>query len=232
MRWLTNGVQNVAAVGLRFAPDGMRASYKRTFEMLFWRKHLLKSGGFQHVHMLKAFTESFEIDPSFYDGKHILDIGCGPTGSLEWADGAARRVGVDPLAARYLKLNGGTQKMEYVTAGAEDLPFDEGAFDVVSIFNALDHVDNVDAAILEAVRVTKIGGTLLLIVEIDHRATITEPHTLEEDITDKFLQCDVDLKRIYRTRDDHNLYQSVFDALPREKAGDPGIVVARLTKRA
>jgi len=130
VRWLTNGFQNAAALGLKRAPIGLRDWHKRTFEMLFWRKHLYQTGTFENVHMLKAYTDCFGVDPSFYSGKDILDIGCGPTGSLEWAHMAARRVGVDPLADRYLKLNGGRQEMQYVKAGAEDLPFEDGAFEL------------------------------------------------------------------------------------------------------
>ena len=230
MRIITNGFQNVAAVILNVAPVGVREWYKKTFELLFWRKHLYKVGEFRHAHMLRAFTEGFALERSFFDGKHMLDIGCGPTGSLEWADTAATRTGADPLADSYIKLNGGTHKMRYVNTGAEDMPFGDGAFDVVSIFNALDHVEDVDAAIAEALRVTKIGGSLLLIVEINHRATITEPHSLKRDVIDKFEGCRVVLQNIYRTRDDHNMYASVFDALPLENDTDPGIIVAHLVK--
>ncbi len=230
MRIVTNGIQNGAAVVLQVAPVGVREWYKKSFELLFWKKHLFKTGEFQHAHMLRAFTESFALDRSFFDGKHMLDIGCGPTGSLEWADNAASRTGADPLADSYVKLNGGKQAMRYVNTGAEDMPFDDQSFDVVSIFNALDHVENVDAAIAEALRVTKVGGTLLLIVEINHRATITEPHSLKIDVMDKFEGCRTELQNVYRTREDHDMYASVFDALPRDSETEPGIVVARLVK--
>ena len=230
MRLVTNGIQNVAAAGLKYAPTGVREWYKRTFEMLFWRKHLFKVKEFSHTHMKRSFTEAFGLDVAFYDGKDMLDIGCGPVGSLEWADNCKSRTGADPLADSYVKLNGGKQKMTYVSTGAENMPFADQSFDVVSTFNALDHVENVDKAIAEAVRVTRIGGTLLLIVEIDHRATITEPHTLREDVLDKFTGCEVEFKRIYRTRDDHNMYASVSDAVARTDPGDPGIIVAKLKR--
>ena len=38
----------------------------------------------------------FNLDKSFYKNKRILDVGCGPRGSLEWDDMALERVGLDP----------------------------------------------------------------------------------------------------------------------------------------
>lgn len=230
MRTITNGIQNLTAVGLKFAPLSVREWYKQTFEMFFWRKHLFRFKKFTHAHMKRSFTEAFGLDIQFYDNKDVLDIGCGPVGSLEWADNCKSRTGIDPLADNYVKLNGGRQKMTYVSAGAEKIPFPDQSFDVVSTFNALDHVENVEKAVSEAVRVTRVNGHLLLIVEIDHKATITEPHTLREDILDQFVGCQVEFKRVYRTRDDHNMYASVADAVERTNENEPGIIVAKLKK--
>jgi len=55
-----------------------------------------------------------------------LDIGCGPRGSLEWADMTKERYGLDPLANEYLKLGADKHKMKYVASGAEKIPFEDG----------------------------------------------------------------------------------------------------------
>ena len=170
-RIFLNTAKNTIAAGLSFAPETVKTYYKRLTEKLFWQKTLRQGGGsYYNGHMEKAFTDVFHIDKNFFTGKRILDIGCGPVGTLEWADNALERVGADPLANDYVKLNKGVQSMNYVRANAESLPFPDENFDVVSIFNALDHVEDVDAAIRDACRVVRTDGTILLIVEIDHKA--------------------------------------------------------------
>lgn len=160
----------------------------------------------------------------------MLDIGCGPLGSLEWAADAAERVGVDPLADRYLALNRGVHKMHYMNAGAEKLPFASEHFDVVSLFNALDHVVDPTDAIVEAERVLKPGGDLLVIVEINHKPTLTEPQTLREDVLDRFRNCTVAKSSTFAINSDHNVYESIFSGTPPRTANEPAIICARLVK--
>jgi len=121
-----------------------------------------------------------------YNGKRVLDIGCGPMGSLEWADMTARRVGLDPLARSYLTFGADQHKMEYVASGSERIPFDDGYFDVVSSLNSLDHVNDVYATIKEIKRVVRRGGLFLLMVEINHPPTVTEPITINEVTLQQF----------------------------------------------
>jgi len=51
------------------------------------------------------FLDYFGLSKDFYKGKKILDIGCGPRGSLEWADMTLERVGLDPPGRKILKDN-------------------------------------------------------------------------------------------------------------------------------
>jgi ubiquinone/menaquinone biosynthesis C-methylase UbiE len=97
----------------------------------------------------------YGINREDYRGKRVLDIGCGPLGSLEWADMTAQRVGLDPLVPRYLKMGSSKHKMEYVASGSENIPFPDGYFDFVTSLNSLDHVDNLDLTIHEIKRVVK-----------------------------------------------------------------------------
>ncbi|ANT62599.1 hypothetical protein AYJ57_19650 [Salipiger sp. CCB-MM3] len=214
------------------APISMQTKFKEAAELMYWKKILQKSNGtFYNGHFERNFTSLFGLDRSYYDGKRMLDIGCGPLGSLEWAEGAARRVGLDPLADKYLELNRGTHKMEYVAGGSEKLPFAESSFDVVSIFNALDHVEMLDESISESQRVLSPGGDLLMIVEINHEPTVTEPHLLDENILSKFDACTVETSQVFAIRDDHNVYKSIEEANPRLSAGDPAIICARLRRK-
>ena len=121
-----------------------------------------------------------------YRGKAVLDIGCGPRGSLEWADEASRRVGLDPLADDYRELGTDAHAMKYVAAGSEAMPFADGEFDVVTSINSLDHVDDLERTASEIKRVTRPGGHLVLAVEVGHDPTWTEPQSLSWDVCDVF----------------------------------------------
>ncbi|MCB1251528.1 MAG: methyltransferase domain-containing protein, partial [Acidimicrobiales bacterium] len=50
----------------------------------------------------------------------------------------------------------------YARAGAEALPFADGAFDAVNVTLVLEHLDDLDAAVAEIARVLAPGGHLVL----------------------------------------------------------------------
>ncbi|MGD0006380.1 MAG: class I SAM-dependent methyltransferase [Anaerolineaceae bacterium] len=151
--------------------------YKQYRELFFWKGRAANEPVLVNDHFAFFYTGYFGLDEAFYTGKRVLDIGCGPRGSLEWAGMAAERVGLDPLANEYLKLGAGCQQMKYIAAPAEEIPFADGYFDVVSSFNSLDHVDDLWRSIAEIKCVVKPGGLFLLIVEANHPAMVTEPVT-------------------------------------------------------
>ena len=132
------------------------------------------------------FTDLFGLDAGFYAGKSVLDIGCGPRGSLEWANEASRRVGLDPLADDYRSLGTDAHAMEYVAAASEEMPFGDGEFDVVTSINSLDHVDELARTVAEIERVTRPGGHFVLAVEVGHDPTWTEPQSLTWDVCELF----------------------------------------------
>jgi ubiquinone/menaquinone biosynthesis C-methylase UbiE len=148
-------------------------------ELAYWRERRRIEGTLSNRHYEELYTEQFGLARADYAGKRVLDIGCGPRGSLEWACEARERIGLDPLVSRYRDLGIDTHAMTYVESGAEAIPFADGHFDIVASLNSLDHVDDVDAAIGEMTRVTRSGGVGLLIVEVNGAPTPTEPHTLE-----------------------------------------------------
>ena len=53
--------------------------YKEYHELSFWRK-LFTGGQLSREHYPWFYTRYFDLEPGFYEGKRILDIGCGP----EW----------------------------------------------------------------------------------------------------------------------------------------------------
>jgi SAM-dependent methyltransferase len=201
---------------------------KRRAELAFWEGVAAGEPRLQNFWYERAFTTLFGIERSWYAGRRLLDVGCGPRGSLEWAGDAAERVGVDPLADRYVALNGGRHAMRYVRARAEALPFADGSFDVVSSFNSLDHVEDADAAIAELVRVLAPGGMLLVVVEIDHPPTVTEPLSFDRTVVDRF---DLDIRSVLLVGQRVNLYSDLEQRVP-HVPDRPGWLVGRLQKPA
>jgi SAM-dependent methyltransferase len=91
-----------------------------------------------------------------------------PVWKFEWASMASERIGLDPLVGRYRRFGIDQHKMRYVESCAENMPFPDSHFDIVSSFNALDHVDNPRKALAEISRVIKKNGLFLLLVEVNH----------------------------------------------------------------
>lgn len=227
----------VANSALSVMPRGARASFKRYHELRYWRgvtrpiRDDRAKLEHERSHYEQFFTTFFGLTRDDYAGKTVLDIGCGPCGSLEWATTARERVGLAPLADDYRKLANDAQTMTYSAAPSEAMPFPDGHFDCVSTFNSLDHVDDVEATVREIKRVTAPGGRLLLIVEIGHAPTPTEPHHLDESIVELFgPEFEAVSVRTYGVRDDHNLYASLLDDIP-YVPGEPGIFCARLERK-
>ena len=209
---------------------------KETAEFRSWRRLLsplvddpptLLRGRAHYEHF---FTEFFGLTREYYEGKAILDVGCGPMGSLEWATHARERVGLDPLADRYRNLLGHAHAMTYVAARSEAIPYSDGHFDVVASFNSLDHVEDVPRTVAEMRRVVSDHGQVLLIVEIGHPPTPTEPHHLDGTLLELFApDFRVERQRRFGIRDDHDVYASIFEGLPYTDGG-AGLLCARLDR--
>ncbi len=152
-----------------------------------WKKVYDRSGGTLNNEYYEYFyTSAFELDREFYRGKSVLDIGCGPRGSLEWGTMMSRRVGLDPLVDAYEEFGINQHAMDYCQGYCEAMPFADASYDVVTSMNSLDHVSNLKQSISEICRVMKPGGSLLLISDIHEHPTKLEPQAFGWDIVDQF----------------------------------------------
>lgn len=154
------------------------ADVKGLHELSYWTGRKQAEGTLANGHYEHFYTRHFGLDKAAYDGAVILDIGCGPRGSLEWATNAGRRFGVDPLANDYLMLGAIDHGMRYLCAPSERIPVPDGYCDAVFSFNSLDHVEDVERTLREIARITRPGGVFLLLVEVNHEPTPCEPHCL------------------------------------------------------
>jgi len=106
------------------------------------------------------------------DGREILELGCGKaeiTRAIA-TEGSNRRITaleVDSVQHNHHLTIDDLPNVEFVMAGAEDIPFSDDRFDVVFMFKSLHHVPTelMGQAMLEIHRVLKPGG----------RAYISEP---------------------------------------------------------
>ena len=232
---LRNACKSIVNACVPLLPRRLSTFAKHSAEMAFWRRRLSKSGGvLQNTHYEYFYTSYFNIPREDYRDVCILDIGCGPRGSLEWAGIARERVGLDPLVKDYRKLGIGRHRMSYVCAPSERIPFQDEYFDFVTCFNALDHVDNIDETLSEIVRVLREGGSFLLITEINHPPTVTEPQTISEELLDRLARSFVPAQtRLSEIRSDHDVYGSLRENLPynRESSRHPALLSARMIKR-
>lgn len=205
---------------------------KYDHELRYWQTRYEKERQrLSNSHYRYFYTELFGLGLDDYAGARVIDIGGGPRGSLEWAVNAAERVGLDPLADEYLKLGAASHQMTYVAAPSERMPYADGYFDVVCTFNSLDHVDELDRTIAEIKRVTRPGGTLLMIVEINHPPGRTEPLSLTRDVVDLFAPEFITVRRLEYDMPDHvrGIYGSIQDGKT-AIVGKPAAFCARMQR--
>jgi SAM-dependent methyltransferase len=94
---------------------------------------------------------------------HILDVGCGTGANLELLAqfGEAEGVDVSEDALAFCRARG----LEKVKHGAaEDLPYADASFDLVTGLDVVEHLDSDVAGLREMHRVLRRGGRILLFV--------------------------------------------------------------------
>jgi SAM-dependent methyltransferase len=112
--------------------------------------------------IIGAFLEA-RLDPAPTPGRRILDIGCG-TGTML---GELRRFGdvygvdAEPAAVEFCHAQGETQ---VELASGDTVPHPDSSFDVVSLLDVIEHVDDDQTLLAEAWRVLRPGGQLLVTV--------------------------------------------------------------------
>lgn len=94
---------------------------------------------------------------------HILDVGCGTGANLlmlsKYGDAEGVDVSEDALAFCHER---GLEKVKL--GAAEELPYDDGTFDLVTALDVVEHLDDDLAGLREMRRVLRPGGRVLLFV--------------------------------------------------------------------
>ena len=116
---------------------------------------------------IKFYLRNYTKEEMFKD-KIIVDIGCGAAGkSLYYAScGAEKVIGVEILekyreeAKALSESLGLSDKFSFVCADASKLPFEDNSIDTIIMNDAMEHVDEPEKVLMEALRVLKKGGRL------------------------------------------------------------------------
>ena len=98
-------------------------------------------------------------------GTEVLDLGCGAGGFCRLAAGAgARVVGIDAAAGMVDIARERVPDGRFDVGDIQFLPYDERSFDVVTTFHSLPFAADPLAALREAARVAKPGGSLFIVI--------------------------------------------------------------------
>lgn len=137
--------------------------------------------------VVRVLDEAGISDPAFFEGKVVVDIGPGCVGFPD-ACPARLSIGVDPLAEAYAR-EGLLLDSEaiYLSLPAEGIPLVGGSVDVVVARNSLDHVSRPAVVIREVARLLAPGGDFIVNVDVEHPASLTEPHELTAAQLDAWL---------------------------------------------
>jgi SAM-dependent methyltransferase len=212
--------------------------YKYDQELRFWiSRHTLDHGTFKNSHyksLMLAMAE--EEDPSFIDGKVVADFGCGPRGSLAWAERATIRIGIDVLVDRYLaefKQDLISHGMIYMKSSEVAIPLPSSYVDLLFTLNAMDHVHNLSAMSCELRRILKPNGQLIGSFNIGEPPSATEPQSLTEESVKTEILKDMDLisYRVAKRGPEDNPYKYLLEQGHELELRERGFVWVRARKR-
>lgn len=192
-------------------------SFKERAEFFYWRIQKLKDSKLGNDHYAYFYTSFFGLDPEFYNHKKVLDIGCGPRGSLDWVAEPDELIGLDPLVDKYKKLKV-PRKMKLQQGVAEQIPFADSYFDIITAFNALDHVDDPAKAVAEIYTKLKPGGLFMCILELHNKPTITEPSGISHQGVTQLMDQFIVLQEAYYKKSG-----GIYASLRQKQEVDPAI---------
>ncbi len=134
------------------------------------------------------------------EGDHVVDIGCGPgTAARIAARQGVRVTGVDPsepmldLARLLTRVRPPEGMVEWVCAGAEELPLPDGSASICWSLASVHHWPELEAGLAEVHRILQPGGTFIAVEKrtkpgatglASHGWTPDQANTLASMLTD------------------------------------------------
>ena len=145
----------------------------------FWRRQLA-TGNEEQFHRFGWYRDVVFPDylpDNSLAGLDCVDLGSGPAGILTNYPLASRRVPVDPLfgAEAWPHPDG----VECVAAMCEATGLPAGSFDLAFCLNMLDHTERPAEVLVEAARLLRPWGTLMLCVDMRPLKLLDQFHKLQ-----------------------------------------------------
>jgi ubiquinone/menaquinone biosynthesis C-methylase UbiE len=117
-----------------------------------------------------------------------VEVGCGRGGGLSYIfDKFSPRsaVGIDlsPVAIKFCRDHYDLPEINFITANAEDLPFEDNSVDILINVESSHRYANMDKFLSEVKRVLKLGGKLLITDFRNHNSM----HHLKQSLADSGL---------------------------------------------
>ena len=179
-------------------------SQKERSELDFWIDHIHAGGCVRESGrpFLEQWSEGAKGRLKFYfenieggapvENATWVDVGCGPYSVLLEAPASVTKIMVDPLMKHYMH-HGLVPHVEdrsrniFVECGGENLALADETADVVFCTNTIDHVVDPWATLSELIRITKIGGYLILDADMGGETDDMHPHALKVEDVEKHL---------------------------------------------
>jgi SAM-dependent methyltransferase len=128
------------------------------------------------------FSRHFARGPELFSGKDVLDLGSGFGGrTVRYAEYDARSVaGLEINSelvthAEQFARSRGADTVRFVEGFGESLPFDDGEFDLVTMYDVMEHVIDPRAVLHECYRVLRPGGWVATVFP-PYYAIFSGPH--------------------------------------------------------
>jgi SAM-dependent methyltransferase len=195
----------------RMLPKSAKRVIRRIFfskydsELSFWRGRLeIDKGTFKNSHYKRIMLAmAAETNEEFLRDKIVADFGCGPRGSLVWAEPALLRIGIDVLADRYadeFKSSIISHGMIYLKSTELVIPLPSSCVDVMFTLNAMDHVSHFPEMCNEILRVLKPGGEFIASFNLEEPPTACEPQQLNEMVIKDHLLNHMEILLLRKTK--------------------------------
>lgn len=142
-----------------------------------WRSYDRTAATYERVHAPRFAEPARDLATlaGVTTGSRVLDIGTGTgVAAAVAADLGASAVGIDPSLDMLEVAHRAHPEVEFLAAQAIDLPFADGAFDVILGTFVLAHFANVQTALFELLRVTRPGGIVAFTTWTDGRDAYTD----------------------------------------------------------
>lgn len=149
------------------------------------------------------------------NGKKLLELGCGPSGSTQlWDRNGAQVTGIDISPEGIKKAKANAEKkgldIEYHAMNAEQTEFEDNSFDLVVGMGIIHHLD-LNTSYRELGRILKPGGSAIFMEPLGHNPIVNlyraVTPSLRTDDEHPLLMQDIELARNYFRNVSPEFYQ-------------------------